>query len=286
MILDKNVLPIIIGGSHDMDLGQYTAYEGMDKLISVLNIDAYFDMEEGNQRTFSENHTNKILLHEPNFLFNYNHLGYQSYLVDQRMINTFEKLYFEAYRLGHFRQDFTEVEPVIRDADMISFDITSIRSTDAPGTRRAQPFGITGEEACQICWYAGLNQKLSSAGFYEYNPDFDDARESTAMVVATMVWYFIEGFHHRKHEADFKSNDYTRYVVSMPVEPETLIFFKSRLSEKWWMSVPYPSNGDDTVFDLEIREKQRIIPCSYSDYQTAMKGEIPDRWINAYSRLI
>jgi len=285
-LIDKNTLPIIIGGSHDMDLGQYMAYQGLNKLVSVLNVDAFFDMDEDVLSFAAQNHTQKILLHEPNFLFSYCHLGYQSYLVDQRMISTFEKLYFEAFRLGHFRQDITEIEPVIRDADMLSFDISSIRSAEAPGTNRAQPFGFTGEEACQICWYAGLNQKLSSAGFYEYNPDYDDSRETTASVIATMIWYFIEGFHHRKNESDFKSNDYTKYVVSMPVDPETLVFYKSRISEKWWMGVPYPSGQDGSVFDFETREKLRVIPCSYSDYETAMKGEIPDRWINTYSKLI
>ena len=285
-LLEKNTLPVIIGGSHDMDLGQYMAYDGLDKLVSVLNVDATFDMDEDPQASAATSHTQKILLHEPNYLFSYSHLGYQSYLVDPRMISTFEKLYFEAYRLGHFRQDITEIEPIIRDADMMSFDVSSIRAAEAPGSRNSQPFGFTGEEACQICWYAGLNQKLSSAGFYEYNPDYDDSRETTASVIATMIWYFVEGFHHRKNEADFKSNDYTRYVVSMPVDPETIVFYKSRLSEKWWMGVPYPSGSDDSVFDFETRERLRVIPCSYSDYETAMKGELPDRWINAYSKLI
>jgi len=285
-LIEKNILPVIIGGSHDLDMGQFMAYEELDKLISVLNVDAFFDMNEESDAPLATQHTQKILLHEPNYLFSYSHLGYQSYLVDQRMIATFEKLYFEAYRLGHFRQDITEIEPVIRDADMLSFDITAIRATDAPGSRRAQPFGFTGEEACQICWYAGLNQKLSSAGFYEYNPEFDDARETSAVVVATMIWYFIEGFYHRKDEADFKSNDYTKFMVSMPVEPETITFYKSHLSEKWWMGVPYPSGDSKSVFDFETRERFRVIPCSYSDYKTASNGELPDRWINAYSKLI
>ena len=43
-LLDKNTLPVIIGGSHDLDLGQYMAYEGLDKLVSVLNVDAFFDL--------------------------------------------------------------------------------------------------------------------------------------------------------------------------------------------------------------------------------------------------
>ncbi len=99
-------------------------------------------------------------------------------------------------------------------------------------------FGLTGEEACQISWYAGLNEKLSSIGFYEYNPSFDDAQRKTAAVIATMIWYFVEGYYHRKNEQNFRSNDFLKYTVSMPVEPEVITFYKSKFSEKWWVEVP------------------------------------------------
>ncbi|GAA0891558.1 formimidoylglutamase [Fulvivirga kasyanovii] len=279
ILIENNVLPLIIGGSHDLDYGQFQAYEGMDKLISLLNVDAFLDMEEGVSQPPHLQHIHKILLHEPNYLFNYSHLAYQSYLIDQNAINILEKLYFEAYRIGHLRSNIKEMEPIIRNADMLSFDITSIKSSDAPGTANAQPFGLTGEEACQICWYAGLNEKLSSAGFYEYNPEHDDDLKKTASVVATMIWYFIEGYYHRKNDQNFKNNDYLKFVVSMPSEPETLSFYKSKLSEKWWMEVPYPHGKEKYA-------RNCIIPCSYSDYQAATKGELPERYINTHAKLI
>ncbi|MDX1629622.1 MAG: formimidoylglutamase [Fulvivirga sp.] len=278
-LLENNVLPLIIGGSHDLSYGQYTAYENLEKLISLLNVDAFLDMEEGISKPHNQSHIHKILLHEPNFLFNYSHLAYQSYLIDQNAINILEKLYFEAYRIGHLRSNIQEMEPIIRNADMLSFDITAIKSSDAPGNAMSQPFGLTGEEACQICWYAGLNEKLSSAGFYEYNPAHDDENNKTAAVVATMIWYFIEGFYHRKKEQNFKTNDYLRFVVSMPSEPETLNFYKSKLSEKWWMEVPFPQGK-------ERYARNCIIPCSYSDYQKATTGELPDRYITTHAKLV
>lgn len=279
MLLENNVLPIIIGGTHDLDYGQYAAYETMEKLVSFLNVDAFLDLEDRSYPHASRQHINKILLHEPNYLFSYTHLAYQTYLIDPLSVSVLEKLYFEAFRIGQIRTNLAEIEPAIRNADLLSFDITSIRSTDAPGNGNAQPFGLTGEEACQICWYAGLNEKLSSAGFYEYNPDFDDAHKKTASVIATMIWYFIEGYYHRKNESNFKSNDFIRYTVSMPSEPETISFFKSKLSEKWWMEVPY-LNG------REQYARNSIVPCSYNDYQTAVKGEVPERYINTVAKLI
>src|SRR5882672_1872051 len=212
ILLENNVLPIIIGGSHDMDYGQYWAYEGFDKLVSLLNVDAFLDLEDKHGTTPDRKHLHKILLHEPNYLLSYTHLAYQTYLIDPASIGVLEKLYFEAFRIGQIRTNLAEMEPAIRQADMLSFDVTAIRSADAPGSDRAQPFGLSGEDACQISWYAGMNEKLSSVGFYGYSPDLDDAHKKTASVIATMIWYFLEGFYHRKNERDFKSNDFTKYT--------------------------------------------------------------------------
>jgi formiminoglutamase len=279
MLLEANVLPVILGGTHDLDYGQYTAYETMEKLVSLLNVDAFLDLDDKKDSDANQQHIHRILLHEPNYLFSYTHLAYQSYLIDPLSISVLEKLYFEAFRVGQMRTNLQEMEPAIRNADMLSFDITAIRSSDAPGNGKAQPFGLTGEEACQICWYAGQNEKLSSVGFYEYNPAFDDVHRKTASVVATMVWYFIEGYYHRKKDQNFRSNDFLKYVVSMPVEPETIAFYKSKISEKWWMEVPYPAGK-------ERYARNSIIPCSYNDYQTATKGEVPERYISAVAKLI
>ncbi|MGK7395660.1 MAG: formimidoylglutamase [Candidatus Cyclobacteriaceae bacterium M3_2C_046] len=278
-LIGKNVLPVIIGGSQDLDIAQYTAYQGMDKLVSFLNIDAFLDLEDQDQASWNQKHINRILLHEPNFLFHYSHLAYQSYLVDQERLEILQKMYFEMFRIGEIRTNFTETEPIIRDADLISFDITAIKSNDAPGNALAQPFGLTGEEACQVCWYAGLNEKLSSIGFYEYNPDHDDPSRKTASVVATMIWYFIEGYYQRKDNLDYKSNNYLKYVVSLPAKPGTLVFYKSKLSEKWWMEIT--SNLSRSRYG-----RSYVIPCGYSDYETATQGEIPERYISALSKFI
>jgi formiminoglutamase len=279
ILLENNVLPIILGGTHDLDYGQYSGYETLEKLISFLNVDACLDLEDKSESTASQNHIHRLLLHEPNYLFSYTHLAYQTYLIDPSAVAILEKLYFEAFRIGQIRTNIHEIEPAIRNADVLSFDITAIRSSDAPGNANAQPFGLTGEEACQICWYAGLNEKLSSIGFYEYNPLFDDAHKKTASVIATMVWYFIEGFYHRKNDHNFRGNDFLKYSVSMPVEPEIITFYKSKMSEKWWMEVPF-SHGHERY------ARNSIVPCSYNDYQIAIKGEVPERYINTLAKLI
>lgn len=117
---------------------------------------------------------------------------------------------------------------------------------------------------------------MSSVSICEYNPDMDDQHFSTASVVATMVWYFIEGYYNRKDTGQFNSDQYTKYTVSFEGTDDTMTFYKSRLSEKWWMLVNYGDKMMDRAY----------IPCSYEDYTTATHGDFPERWIKAQGKLI
>ena len=277
-LMDKEVIPIVIGGSHDLNLGMYEAYEKHGKLINIVNVDARIDMEDEEDADLSSSHINQVLRQKPNYLFSFNHLAYQSYLNNQAVLEVLEQLYFQATSVGQMRNDFTEVEPIVRNADMLSFDITAVKMTDAPGNFNAQPFGLTAEESSQICWFAGLSEKLSSIGFFEYNPDFDN-RQQTASLIATMIWYFVEGYYHRIKLQDFESNAFVKYVVSALDNSSNMTFYKHKVSQKWWMEVPYPNEISD-------QQEKIVIPCSYKDYQIASKGEVPDRWLNTYAKLV
>lgn len=273
-LMTYNVIPLIIGGSQEVALGQYKAYESQERLISVMNVDAKLDMEDEDKA--SKTFLTSLLTHQPNYLFSYNHLAHQSYLVDAQALTAIDKLYFESKRLGELRDDIQEAEPLIRLADMLSFDISAIRSADAPGASDPQPFGLTAEEACQIAWYAGMNDKLTSFSISEFSGTQDDTHGKTASVIATMMWYFIEGYYNRKDSGQFDSDSYLKYVVSMESTDETLEFYKSKLSDKWWMVVTYGQGHAERAF----------IPCSYQDYTAATHGDFPERWIQAQGKLI
>ena len=45
--------------------------------------------------------------------------------------------------------------------------------------------------------YAGLSDKITSVGIFEYNQNLD-VNGQTAFLLAQMIWYFIEGFIFRK----------------------------------------------------------------------------------------
>jgi formiminoglutamase len=281
-LMQKKVIPIILGGSQDISYANYRAYESLGQIINIVSVDASFDLGLNEDRITNRNYLNKILMHQPNFLFNYTNIGYQTYFVDQDAIELMGKLYFDIHRLGNVRKNLEEVEPIVRNADMISIDIGSVRQSDAPGNANSSPHGFYGEEACQIIRYAGLSDKLSSIGFYELNPAYDNG-EQTAHLVAQMIWYFLEGYYHRKNDfPDRKRKDsgsYIKYVVSIKEFQNEIVFYKSKVSDRWWMEVP--CQGFQSKY-----ERQFLVPCSYQDYQDACKEEIPEKWWQVYQKFL
>ncbi|MGV3540482.1 MAG: formimidoylglutamase [Rufibacter sp.] len=274
ILVDAGKFPILLGGSHDLTYGQFLGYEHLGKPANLVLVDSQLDMQENPEAAPDQSHLHRILLHDPNYLFSFSHLGYQAYLTDNHTLAALEKLHFELYRIGHVRQNLKEMEPVVRQADLISFDVAAIRYQDAPGQQHANPFGLTGEEACQLAWYAGQSEQLSSFGLYGYRPEFDQ-RNLTATTLATMAWYAIEGFYQRQRSLDFQSNQFMRFSVGFHDNPHKMIFYKNRQNEKWWMEVE----------DFSGQQPPLIIPCSYQDYLTAADGEVPHRWILTQSRI-
>lgn len=282
-LIKMDILPVIIGGSQDLTYAQYLAYEVLEQKVDLIVVDSRFDMEEDqfpeSIETTSSAYLNKILMHQPDMLFNYSNLGYQTYFVNQERLQMMDKLFFDAHRLGNLTGKIQSAEPIIRNASMISFDVGAIRSSDAQANFNAVPNGFYGEDACQICRYAGFNDKLSSIGFYEFNPAYD-SNGQTAMLLAQMVWYFIDGFYNRKKDFPlYPKSQYIIYKTSLKHKEHELVFVKSKKSDRWWMQVPYPAAGSKN-------ERFHLVPCHYDDYLLAVSGEMPDLWWRTYQKLI
>lgn len=278
-LVRKNIIPLIIGGSQDLSYAQFLGYKDLEQTINIVAIDSVFDLGNPDTDISNNSYLGKIILHQPNYLFNYSNIGYQTYLVDPNSIQMMNRLYFDSYRLGQVRDKIEESEPIIRQADMITFDITAIKHSDAPANPNASPNGFYAEEACQMMRYAGMNDKLSSLGIYEINPTFDVSGK-TSHLAAQMIWCFMDGFYNRKNDFPSRTNpDYMRFHVVLQDEKYEINFYKSKKSDRWWMEIPYPPHKD-----LKF-ERHTLIPCSYKDYELAINNEIPDRWWQTYQKL-
>lgn len=279
-LIRQNITPVIIGGSQDLTFAQYQAYEKLGQIINIAAIDPDFDLGHSRQEFNARSYLSQIILRQPNYLFNYTNIGYQTYFVDQDAITLMNNLLFDAYRLGFVRAEMEEVEPMVRHADMLSLDITAIRMSDAPGNANAIPHGFYGEETCQIMRYAGMSDKMSSVGLYEYNPRFD-RNNQTAKLISQLIWYFVDGFYNRKDEFPLnKKKEVIKFRVATKDFKNELIFYKSKKSDRWWMEVPIRTKNKSKY------ERQHVVPCSYKDYQTALNNNIPDRWWQTYQKLM
>ncbi|MDB5031303.1 formimidoylglutamase [Mucilaginibacter sp.] len=281
-LIKMDIIPVIIGGGQDLTYAQYLGYETLEQKVDLVIVDSHFDLEDDENidsiETTSTSYLNKVFLHEPNYLFNYSNLGYQTFFASQDSLRVMEKLYFDVHRLGELSYNVTVTEPIIRNANMVSFDMGAIRASDAMGNANATPNGFYGEEACQICRYAGFNDKLTSIGFYEFNPAYD-SNGQTAMLLSQMIWYFIDGVYNRKK--DFPLNPKSQYLIyktSLKHDAHELVFVKSKKSDRWWMQVPYPTGGSKNA-------RFHLVPCRYEDYKIATSGEMPDLWWRTYQKL-
>ena len=279
-LMKNHIVPIIIGASQDMTYPMYQVYEPTGRLVNITAIDPIFDIGNDNEKLNSHSYLSHIILHQPNFLFNFTNIGYQSYYVDNESIELMKQLLFDTYRLGSLKQNIELTEPLIRNANILSIDMAAIRAADAPGVKNASPNGFNGEEACRMTRYAGLSFKLSSIGFFEYNPHYD-INSRTANLIAEMIWYFIDGFSSRQDDIPtLESTDFIRYNVQIGEGQENLIFLCHKISGKWWMDMSF-MKSDDKRF-----ERHHFIPCSKEDYDQAMRNELPDKWWQFYQKLM
>jgi arginase family enzyme len=273
-LIKQQIIPIVLGGSSDMAYGQYLAYAQYDSTIDLAAIDARFHLKDDGAETMTnaQNFLFKIISHQPSHLFNYVSLGYQSYLVDREEVRLLEKLFFDAVRLGEVRANMEEAEPYLRAADMLYIDVAAIRKADAPGNPLGSPNGLFAHELCQLTRYAGLSDKLSSIGFYEYDPG-SDRQLVTAATLAQAIWYFIDGYVNRMNDQPkVKTRTFIKYTTTLKAGKHDLVFYKSKKSGRWWMEVTLPPIKGSK------KERTHLVPCSYNDYLMAGKDELPDKW--------
>jgi arginase family enzyme len=275
-LLKKNIIPIIIGGGQDITYVNYRAYDDLEQSVNIAAVDSRFDLGDLDGDLSSQSYLSKIIMQDPNNLFNYCNVGYQTYLNSQEEINLLDNLFFDTYRLGEAKQ-LENIEPAFRNADIVSIDIGAIRQSEAPANNNASPNGFYGEEICAISRYAGLSDKVSSFGIYEYNSKLD-RNHQTAHLIAQVMWYFIEGINSRVQDYPFSGKEnYQRFTVLLE-DDEPLTFYKSNKSGRWWIEINILSNNK--------YKRHALIPCTYKDYTDATEQIIPEKWYKAMNKMV
>ncbi len=273
-LLKKDIIAITIGGSQELTYANYRAYDELEQMVNAVCVDARLDVGSEGRDLDYQSYVSHMVLQAPHNLYNFTNLGYQTYFNNPDEISLIDQLYFEAQRLGNLMGNIALAEPFLRDADLVSLDLASVRQSYSPGTFHSSPHGFSGEEFCAIARYAGMSDQLTQLGLYEYNPKLDRDGQS-AHLCAHALWYFLEGISLRYNDfPKTNADDYVHFTVLME-DGDNLKFFKSPASGRWWMQVP--AHRENTA-------KHQWVPCSKSDYDLASTGEIPARWWKAQQK--
>jgi arginase family enzyme len=272
-LLCDNLIVVLIGGTQELTLHAFHAFENYQEKINLTVFDSRIDSHKEALKSTSDSYLFELLLKKGK-LFKFVHAGHQAYLTDKHNLELINKLFHHAIRLGEVRTDLRKIEPVIRDTDLLSFDISCVRQSDAPGYFRPTPNGFYAEEACQISRYAGTGDNVRAFGIFEINTRID-INNHTAAVAAQMIWHFIDGVECRiiENPSDLDSN-FKTFIVGHTDLDYDMTFYKSMNTERWWLEIP-SIKGEEPV----------IISCSNDDYQLACNHEVPDIWWKNFQKL-
>lgn len=277
---EYGAIPLVISPNQSVTFCLYQSYCRQEQTVNLISIDARPDLEDTGGIIGEENWLSHLLAFTPNYLFNYSLIGFQSYLTNPEMLKTMQDLNFDMLRLGEIRKSLTATEPYFRNADIVSVDLSAIRSADCPESLFPGPNGLYAEEACQLIRYAGMSNKISSCAISGWSPGVIAERSVTSLLIAQLIWHFIDGVSGRIDDGVIgNKEEYTVYKLTAETADGDLLFYKNNRNGRWWMNVPVDELSR-SKFD-----RHHIVPCTYDDYLQAMKGDIPDTWWRTHLKL-
>ncbi|MFA5642184.1 MAG: formimidoylglutamase [Bacteroidales bacterium] len=206
-ILDNNLFPIVLGGSHDVSYGHFNGIFNHLKRqtlenpkIGIVNFDAHFDLRPyengGSSGTMFSQIADNCL--RENVKFNYLCLGIQSSGNTKSLFNKADSL-GSKYVLA---RDFVEsnhnnisakIASFINENDYIYVTICGdvFNSASAPGVSAMQPFGLKPNHVLRFTREILQSKKVVGFDIAEVSPPLDHNRR-TAKLAATIIYEVIE----------------------------------------------------------------------------------------------
>lgn len=269
-----NIPLVFIGGSSDLITPILQTQERFEQYYTALAVDYQIDFDPTLEEVNHKNYLYPFFVDSPKFLYQYLHVGLQSYLQNQDILKFFSSVNYDATRLGKLRGNIHLSEPVFRQADLVFFDFSALKYSEAGSSLVKNPNGFYSEEFCQMARYAGFSDHVNTLGLFDLHLDpLSENSTVTAALAAELIWCFIEGLAQRKVELPLKNDKrYLRYSVFLEDFNRDIIFFKSLNTGRWWIETPESKDQNTAKSRLDL------IPCGEEDYQSALSNRIPDAW--------
>tara|TARA_B100000401_G_scaffold425470_1_gene355207 strand:+ start:427 stop:1563 length:1137 start_codon:yes stop_codon:yes gene_type:complete len=255
----NQIFVITVGGSQNLTTSLYSSIKPLLSSINLVSINNKLDFTKNNNT--EESYLSRIILDDENKLNQFSNIGYQKHLISQDEIGLINKMKFESLSLGKVKSDVNNAEPVLRDSNLTSFDIRSVKSGDINNAHQ-YPNGLTTYEFCSLSRFSGSGSKSKVVSFFE-NWDFSIMNS----LLAEAVWYVIDGFNSRFDEnPEEDSDDFVYYHIEL--DNYKFKFYKSLITDKWWV---------EFINDELISVEKNIISCTANDYYQSKNSIISKR---------
>ena len=206
-MLNKNLFPIVLGGSHDVAYGHYNGIvkylnkqsEGNFNL-GIINIDAHFDLRPYNKEGSSGTMFSQIAddCFKEDRAFNYMCLGIQKSGNTKALFNRADSLGVdyvfadEFYETNHINIS-ERIKRFIDDNDYIYLTLCSdvLDSASAPGVSAMQPLGLNPRHVLKFIQEILNSKKVISFDIAEVSPPLDHGKR-TSKLAAILIHRIID----------------------------------------------------------------------------------------------
>jgi len=208
-LIASGKIVIALGGGHDVTFPLARGFRDGIKAdsIGLINIDAHLDVREKKNGQHHSGSSFRLLLEEGIVKGeHFAEIGIQSFVASKEQFNWVLQqgariLTFEDATEAHLPNAFEECEIAMTRGDpdfsvYLSFDMDSVRASDAPGVSAPAPIGFLAEEAYELAVAAGLSKNVRMLDIVEVSPPHDiDGR--TSRLAARMIAGFLAGVANR-----------------------------------------------------------------------------------------
>ncbi|MCU4174479.1 arginase family protein [Carboxylicivirga sp. N1Y90] len=262
-----NVFPLVIGGGQDYTIPMSKAIKRINQNFRLAIIDSKIDWVASVNDFSSDGFLSFLCNNEERIPQDISVIGVQKYLLGQKQEDFIKQYSFDFLRLGEIRRKgICCAEPWLRDADLVSLDMTSVKQGDQPAHVSPMPNGFRSEDVCQLAWYSGLSDKLMAFGLFELDVQKDNQSQGVALS-AQVIWHLLEGISLRYNDYPKKEIDeYKQFIVHLEDYEQDIKFYQNQNNDRWWVEVPVS------------HDQTEIVACDKSDFEKASQNDIPERW--------
>ena len=266
-LAEKQIPCAIFGGNQLPTLSVFKGLKEVLRKINFVVVDSKIDIGD-NTPDISE-HSFLLPILKDKGLKQFDIIGCQQYYSSDEQRNFIRKNRGNSIRLAEARSHLFDLEPIFRDSDIVSIDMSAIRQCDAPGVSFPSPNGFAGEEICQMARFAGYGDKTKFLITSEVDASKDFNNQTTALS-AEIIWHFIEGVSRRENEQPTEENPiYEKFIVQSEIYDDNIIFFHNKTTDRWWIEIP-------------SKKSTEIHACKECDYQAIRNNQIPEIWLRFF----